>query len=56
MLKPSPCDYSDAYILVKGRITITAAGDDAAARQANERYKGVKFETIVHHLRTELVK
>ena len=28
MLKSSLCDYSDAYILVKGKITITGAGDD----------------------------
>ena len=28
----SLCNYSDAYILVKGRITITRAGDDAATR------------------------
>ena len=32
MLKSTLCDYSDAYILVKGRIKITGAGDDAAAR------------------------
>ena len=25
-------DYSDAYILVKGKITFTGAADDAAAR------------------------
>ena len=31
MRKSSLCDYSDAYILVKGKITITGAGDDAAA-------------------------
>ena len=43
MLKSSLCDYSDAYILVKGRITITGAGHDAAARQADERNKGVIF-------------
>ena len=43
MLKYSLCDYSDAYILVKGKITITGAGDDAAARQADERDKGVAF-------------
>ena len=30
ILKSSLCDYSDAYILVKGRITITGAGADAA--------------------------
>ena len=36
--------YSDAYILVKGKITITGAGDDAAARQADEKDKGVAFK------------
>ena len=44
MLKSSLCDYSDAYILVKGTITITGAGADAAARQADERDKGVIFK------------
>ena len=43
MLKSSLCDYSDAYILVKGKITITGA-DDAAAKQADERDKGVAFK------------
>ena len=47
MLKSSFCDYSDAYILVKGKITITGAGDDAAARQAGERDKGVAFKNFV---------
>ena len=36
MLKSSLCDYSDAYILAEGTIKITEAGDDAAARQADE--------------------
>ena len=36
MLKSSLCDYSDAYILVKGRITITGEGNTAALRQADE--------------------
>ena len=40
-LKLSFCDYSEACILVKGRITITGAGADAAARQPDERDKGV---------------
>ena len=44
MLKSSLCDYSDAYILVKGTITITGAGADAAARQAGESDKGVVFK------------
>ena len=35
MLKSSLCDYSDAYILVKGRITITGAGYNATERQAD---------------------
>ena len=30
MLRSSLCDYADAYILVKGTITITGEGDDAA--------------------------
>ena len=44
MLKSSLCDYSDAYILVKGTITIKRAGADAAATQADERDKGVVFK------------
>ena len=44
MLKSSLCDYSDAYILVKGRITIAGAGDNAAARQTDERDKSVAFK------------
>ena len=44
MLKSSLCGYSDAYILVKGKITIVGAGNDAAARQADERNKGVVFK------------
>ena len=44
MLKSNLCDYSDPYILVKGTITITGAGADAAARQADERDKEVVFK------------
>ena len=44
MLKSSLCDYSDAYIHVKGKITIIAAGDNEAARRADERNKGVVFK------------
>ena len=44
MLKSSLCDYSDAYILVKEKITIIGRGADAAARQADERDKGVAFK------------
>ena len=50
MLRPNLCDYADAYILVKGTITITGNAGPAAgrteaqsltARQADERNKGV---------------
>ena len=44
MIKSNLCDYRDAHILVKEKITITGAGDDAAARQADERDKGVAFK------------
>ena len=44
MLKSSLCDYGDAYILVKGKITITGAGDNAAARHTDVRGKGVAFK------------
>ena len=38
MLKPSFCDYSDAYIFGNG------AGYDAAAREGDERNKGLIFK------------
>ena len=44
MLKSSLCDYIDAYILAKGRISITGARDVIAARKADERNKGVIFK------------
>ena len=44
MLNSSLCYYADAYILVKWIITITGTGDDAAARLADERNKGVIFK------------
>ena len=44
MLKSNLCDYVDAYIFAKGRITITGAGDDAPARQLDEKNKGVTFK------------
>ena len=44
MLRSNLCDYADSYIIVKGTIGITGAGDDAVARQADERDKGVTFK------------
>ena len=48
MLKSSLCDYRDVYILVKGKITITGRGVDAAARLQDER--DVWHLKIVLHL------
>ena len=36
MLRSNLFEYANAYILVKGTITITGAGENAAARQADE--------------------
>ena len=47
MLKSSLCDYSDAYILVKGTITITEVGANPASRNADERNKQVTFKHYV---------
>ena len=44
MLKSKLCDYADRYIFVKGTITITGRGDDDAARQLDEKNKGVIFK------------
>ena len=44
MLRSNLCDYADAYILVKGTITITGAGDNDAAKQLDERNKDVIFK------------
>ena len=44
ILRSNLCDHSDTYILVKGTIIITGTGADAAARQADERNKGVTFK------------
>ena len=46
MLRYNLCDYADSYILVKGTMTIISAGDDAAARRADERNKGLTLCTI----------
>ena len=49
MLRSNLCDYADAYILVKGTVSITAAGNNNAAKRLDERNKGVTFK-IVRHL------
>ena len=44
MLRSNLCDYVDAYIPVKGTITITETGADDAAKWLDERNKGVIFK------------
>ena len=44
MMKSVLCDYSDAYILVKGTITINGEGLEVGVRKSNERNKGVIFK------------
>ena len=45
MLKSSLCDYSDAYVLVKGSMAIEGNAD--ANRQADKRNNGVIFKKCV---------
>ena len=48
MLRSSLCDYSDAYILVKGNITVNNnAGAGAAANNTNKK---VKLKIVLHLL------
>ena len=44
MPRSNLCDCADVYILVKGKVTVIGAGDDAGARQGDERDKGVIFK------------
>ena len=44
MLRSNLCDYADAYVIVKGTITITGAEDDNDAKQLDERNKSLIFK------------
>ena len=44
MLSSNLNDYADAYIPIKGTITITGAGDNDTAKQLSERNKNVIFK------------
>ena len=44
MLKSALYDYSDTYVLLSRTITITGAGDNDAARRADEKDKQVIFK------------
>ena len=44
MLRSNLFDYADAYILIKGTITMTGTGDDDAEKQLDVRNKGVIYK------------
>ena len=44
MIRSDLCDYSDAYILASGTITITGAVDNDNTKRTDERNKGVIFK------------
>ena len=44
ILRSDLCNYANVYILVKGTITITAAGDNDSAKRLGERNKSVIFK------------
>ena len=50
MLKSSLFDYSDAYILVKGTISIIGAGNNDGARQPDEINKGVTLKNCAQFI------
>ena len=56
MLKSNLCDYSVAYIHVKGKRTIAIAGEDAAARQADESNKVIMSHLPIVLLRSTTLK
>ena len=48
ILRSILCNYSDVYILVNEKITITGVGTGAGERQADEGNKGVIFRKCIH--------
>ena len=44
MLRSNLCGYTDAYILVKGTVTVAGAGNDDAEKRIDERNKSVIFK------------
>ena len=56
ILKSSLRDYSDAYLLANGTITVTGAGAYATAKPADKKDKGVIFKNCAPliNCRTEI--
>ena len=44
MLRSNLCDYSDAYILVKGTITVTAPGANNGANDIRDKRKTINIK------------
>ena len=49
MLRSTLCDYSDAYILASGTVTIIGAGADDAAKRLDEWNKGFNLKLCTIH-------
>ena len=50
MLRSNLCDYSDAYILVKGNITVTAPGANNGVNNIRDKRNRPVISKIIHHL------
>ena len=50
MLRSNLCDYADAYILVKGNITVNGSGDDCATKRLHERDNSVTFTKCISRI------
>ena len=50
MLRSNLCDYSDAYILVKGTITVTAPGVNNDANNIRDKRNRPLILKKMHHL------
>ena len=46
MLRSSLCDYSDAFIILSGIITITETGADDAVKRLDKRNKRIIFKSF----------
>ena len=44
MLNQMSCDYNDAYILLRGTITVRTGGSDVRAGQTDEKNKDAIFK------------
>ena len=63
MLRSNLCDYSDAYILIKGTITVTAAGANNGANNIRDKRNrplilknNAPFVTCIRRINGELIE